>query len=171
MHLRPARLEDAEPLAQLGIESFSGAFGHLYKPEDLATFLRNTHDPSRVAREIASEGFAHCLAEEEGELLGYCKMQLPSGFAEYSDARNPIALSQLYAGPGRTGKGIGTALMDWALTFANQQAAGAVQLSVYAENFGAHRFYEHFGFAKVGDITFKVGDHIDPEYLFELRLD
>ena len=43
-------------------------------------------------------------------------------------------------------------------------------LSVYSENFGAQRFYQRYGFAKIADITFKVGDHYDPEYLYELKL-
>ena len=41
-----------------------------------------------------------------------------------------------------------------------------MQISVYAENFGAHRFYQRYGFDKVADITFRVGDHLDPEFLF-----
>ena len=171
MHLRSAQPEDAPALARLGIESFSGAFGHLYKPDDLSAFLKETHDPAKVASEIASKEFAHCLAEDEGELLAFCKLQLNSGFADYSDAQRPIALSQLYAAPASTGKGIGAALMDWALAFARKQDAGAVQLSVYAENFGAQRFYQRYGFEKIANITFKVGSHIDPEFLYELRLD
>jgi hypothetical protein len=30
----------------------------------------------------------------------------------------------------------------------------------------AERFYRRYGFDKVADITFRVGDHIDPEFLF-----
>ena len=41
-----------------------------------------------------------------------------------------------------------------------------VWLALVAGPFGAHRFYERYGFAKVADITFQVGDHIDPEFLF-----
>ena len=34
--LRPATPADAEALAALGRDSFVAAFGHLYRPEDLA---------------------------------------------------------------------------------------------------------------------------------------
>jgi ribosomal protein S18 acetylase RimI-like enzyme len=60
--------------------------------------------------------------------------------------------------------------MDWAIAYAHDAGHDAIQLSVYAENHGAQRFYERYGFEKIADITFKVGDHYDPEFLFELRL-
>ena len=54
------------------------------------------------------------------------------------------------------------------------EAAGAghdaVLLSVYAENYGAQRFYQRYGFAKIADITFQVGEQLDAEFLYELKL-
>ncbi len=38
------------------------------------------------------------------------------------------------------------------------------------KTYGAQRFYHRYGFAKIADITFQVGDHFDPEFLYELRL-
>ena len=31
-------------------------------------------------------------------------------------------------------------------------------------------FYQRYGFAKIADITFQVGEQLDPEFLYELRL-
>jgi ribosomal protein S18 acetylase RimI-like enzyme len=102
--------------------------------------------------------------------VAFCKLRHPTKFGEYTDAANPIELGQLYALPGYTGSGIGAQLMDWALSHARAGKHDAVLLSVYAENFGAQRFYQRHGFAKIADITFKVGDQLDPEYLYELKL-
>ena len=44
--------------------------------------------------------------------------------------------------------------------------ADEVQISVYAGNDGAQRFYQRYGFEKIADITFKVGEQLDPEFLF-----
>ncbi len=95
---------------------------------------------------------------------------MPSEFAQHSDAANPLALSQLYTAPGRTGEGIGAALMDWALGQARSLGADAVQLSVWSGNEGAQRFYARYGFAKIADIDFWVGNQRDEEFLFEMRL-
>lgn len=170
MILRPATLDDAPALGKLGADSFVAAFGHLYRPDDLEAFLAEVHNPEAVAGEIAGEDCTHRLVEVAGELVAFCKLRYPTKFGGYSDARDPIELGQLYALPGHTGSGIGAQLMDWALAHARENGHDAVLLSVYAENFGAQRFYQRYGFAKIADITFKVGDHLDPEFLYELKL-
>lgn len=170
MIFRPATPADAPALAKLGADTFVAAFGHLYRPQDLAAFLAEVHDEAAVAAEIAGDECTHRLVEHEGALVAFCKLRHPTKFGAYTDARDPIELGQLYALPGHTGRGIGAQLMDWALEVARAGGHDAVLLSVYAENFGAQRFYQRHGFGKIADITFKVGDHLDPEYLYELKL-
>ncbi|WP_017664596.1 GNAT family N-acetyltransferase [Porphyrobacter sp. AAP82] len=174
MIYRPATLADAPALARLGAETFIASFGHLYTPKDLADFLAEVHNPEAVAAEIAGDECTHRLVEDAnvngGQLVAFCKLRYPTKFGDYTEATNPIELGQLYALPDYTGHGIGAALMDWALGHARARGHDAILLSVYAENFGAQRFYQRYGFAHVADITFKVGDHYDPEYLYELKL-
>lgn len=169
--LRPATLADVPALAELGRDSFTDAFGHLYRPEDLAAFLVETHDEAVVAGEIAGGGCRHALAvDADGTLLGYCKLRHPSKLAENSDARDPLELGQLYCGAAATGRGIGAALMDWALGQARAGRHDAMLLSVYSGNAGAQRFYARYGFAKIADIHFRVGTQLDEEYCLEKRL-
>lgn len=168
--LRPAASGDAKALATLGRESFCAAFEHLYPPEDLASFLSSTYAVKVVEREIADPRYVHCLADDGARLLGYCKLVEPSGYAMHSDAKHPIALSQLYTQPDVTGRGIGAALMDWAIDEARDRGSDAIQLSVWSNNHGAQRFYKRYGFAKIADIDFWVGSQRDDEFLFELRL-
>ena len=171
MILRPAFSEDIPALAALGRDSFVAAFGHLYREEDLSAFLEKCYSQGAVAEEMADPAHRHCLAvAADGSLAGFCKLRFPSGYAEYSDAFRSLALQQLYTHPARTGQGVGARLMDWALGQARALDADAVQLSVWAENFAAQRFYARYGFAKIADIDFYVGSHRDEEFLFELRL-
>ncbi|MCP9221634.1 GNAT family N-acetyltransferase [Erythrobacter sp. LQ02-29] len=170
MILRPASHTDAPTLAALGRDSFCAAFEHLYTPGDLATFLQEVYSEKVVAREIADPRCIHRLAEDEDALIGFCKLIHPSPYAAHSDAANPIALGQLYTAPGRTGEGIGAALMDWAEAEARERDHDAIQLSVWSENRGAQAFYARYGFAKIADIDFWVGSHRDDEWLLELRL-
>lgn len=171
MILRPATAEDAPTLARLGRESFVAKFGHLYTKDDLSSFLQQVYATPVVASEIADDAQIHRLAEEDGQLVGFCKMIYPSLYAEHSDAQNPIALGQLYTDPARTGQGIGARLMDWALAEARTRGCDAIQLSVYSDNEGAQRFYGRYGFNKIADIHFMVGNHRDDEFLYELRLE
>lgn len=176
MELRPATLADVSVLAALGRDSFTDAFGHLYRRQDLAAFLAETHAEAVIAGEIAGRECRHALAVQvgdagDGALLGYCKLRYPSKLAAHSTARNPLELGQLYCAAAATGRGIGTALMDWALAEARAGGHDAVLLSVYSGNEGAQRFYARCGFAKIADIHFRVGEQLDEEYLFEKRLD
>lgn len=170
MILRPASLDDVPALAKFGSESFCAAFEHLYRREDLDSFLAEVYSEEAVAEEVSGSECIHRLACEDGELLGYCKMREPSWYAEHTDAARPIALGQLYTLPSRIGEGIGAALMDWAIAEARQRGCDAIQLSVWSGNSGAQRFYARYGFAKIADIGFQVGKQVDEEFLYELKL-
>jgi len=169
---RPATPKDAGTLAALGELSFCAAFAHLYAPEDLDPFLEQVYSPGAVAMEIADPGIVHRLAadSEDGPVSGYCKLRYPSWYADQCDAKNPIALGQLYTHPDRTGEGIGAALMDWAIAEARVRGCDAIQLSVWSENYGAQKFYRRYGFEHVCDIDFWVGNHRDHEFLWQMRL-
>lgn len=171
MQLRPATLDDVPALAALGRESFTHAFGDLYRPDDLAAFLAETHDEANVGAEVAGTECRHMLAVDEGgALIGYCKLRYPSKLAALSQARDPLELGQLYCAGHATGKGVGAAFMDWALAEADAGQHDAIHLSVYCENFGAQRFYERYGFAHTADTTFKVGEQLDREFFYEKPL-
>ncbi len=164
--LRAATPADIPAISRLAIDSFIAKFGDLYTPQDLATFLAESLDEPAIAAELANPARLYRLAEAEGRLVGYCKLGLTCGFPEHARGAAAMELKQLYTAPDATGMGIGKALMDWAMAELAARGADEVQLSVYAENHGAHRFYQRYGFAKVADITFRVGEQLDPEFLF-----
>ena len=167
LHYRSAEPADAAALADLGKRAFCSAFAHLYSPEDLAAFLSVEHTPAKVAAEIADPGMlVQLAADDDGTLLGFCKLTLQSSLAGHGTAKAPIELKQLYLDPARIGGGIGAALMDWTLDVARARGADEVQLSVWSGNTGAQRFYARYGFTRIADITFKVGEQIDEEFLF-----
>lgn len=170
--LRPATAEDASALAELGTSSFVNKFGHLYEAEDLELFLGEYRTAAKYREYSADPSILIQVAENDGELLGYCLIIRGDHFEERPapHPERPVILSQLYCASAATGQGIGSLLMDWALAEARAWGADAVQLSVYAENFGAHKFYHRHGFEKVADMGFWVGNHRDDEFLFELKL-
>lgn len=171
MILREATPADVPALSRLAIESFNAKFAHLYSAKDLADFLEENLSEPAIAAELANPDRVYRLAEDaEGTLLGYCKIGLACGFPDHARGQRVMELKQLYTAPEATGQGIGGALMDWAMGEFAARGADEAQLSVYAENFGAHRFYARYGFEKVADITFRVGEKLDPEFLFARML-
>ncbi len=168
--LRPATRADIPALAALGRDSFVAKFGTLYRPEDLAAFLEQVHSIEGVTSDWSDPVQRYMLAEADGALVGYCKIAVRCGWPEYARGRRPMELKQLYTAPDATGRGIGAALMDWAMSELAREGADEVQLSVYSGNTGAQGFYARYGFAKVADITFAVGQQIDHEFLFAKML-
>ena len=168
--LRPATAADVPALSALATTSFIAKFGPLYSPADLASFLAESLSEPAIAAELANPDRIYRLAEADGHLLGYAKIGLSCGFPAHARGTRVMELKQLYTAPEATGLGIGGALMDWAMAEFTARGADEVQISVYAENYGAHRFYRRYGFDKVADITFRVGEQLDPEFLFARML-
>ncbi|HUQ13277.1 MAG TPA: GNAT family N-acetyltransferase [Novosphingobium sp.] len=170
LRLRAPTPVDIPALAALGRASFSEAFGHLYRPEDLAAFLDEVHDEGAVARRLGDPARVYALADVNRALAGYCQLVLTDQFDHPTDAAFGITLSQLYCAGGHTGSGVGGALMDWALAEARARGADEMRLSVWSGNFGAQRFYARYGFEHVADIDFWVGSQRDDEFLYSLKL-
>jgi diamine N-acetyltransferase len=166
VNLRPAICADVPALARLGIGSFVAKFGEMYQPQDLG----EAFSEEAIAAELANPERLYRLAELDGKLAGYCKLSLICGWPEFTRGSKVIELKQLYTDPDLTGRGIGAALMDWALGEARLRAADEIQLSVWSGNFGAQKFYMRYGASKMADITFRVGEQIDDEFLFAIML-
>lgn len=167
---RPAASSDVPALAELGRTSFVDAFGHLYSAENLNRFLESAYSQPVVKAELANPKRLFRIAEREGQMVGYCKIGFDVTLEHDAKGRRVMELKQLYLRGSETGSGIGAALMDWALDEARARGFDDVILSVWSQNFGAQRFYARYGFEKIGDTIFMVGDHRDEEYLMGLRL-
>ena len=168
--LRAPTAADGPELSVLSIAAFAHKFADLYRPQDLLPFLLETYSPGQLSRALADPGAVYQLAEHEGTLVGWAKLGLGCGFPEHARGHRVMELKQLYTAPNATGGGIGRALMDWAMAEFAARGADEVQLSVWSGNPGAQRFYARYGFAKVADVTFRVGSQLDEEFLFARML-
>ena len=81
-----------------------------------------------------------------------------------------IELRQLYLADAAQGTGLAQRMMDWAIATARERGAAEVFLSVYVDNDRARRFYERYGFVRVGRYDFMVGNHRDEDDLMRLAL-
>lgn len=163
--LRQAALSDVPALTRLAQASFIDAFGHLYSEADLTAFMREAKSEAATAALVADPDGAMQVAERGGEPIAYCKIGYKCGWPGHARGTKAMELKQLYAAASATGSGVGSALMDWALAALAAAGADEVQLSVWSGNHGAQRFYQRYGFEKVADVTFKVGEQIDEEFL------
>ena len=164
---RDAGPADAAALAELGRDTFTETFGHLYTPENLAAFLTN-HSEANWRRELEDPAFAVRLGESDGRAFAYAKLGPPS--LPFEVKGPTVELRQFYLLKPWQGSGAAAALMEWVLAEARRRGAGALYLSVFIDNPRARRFYERYGFESVGRYDFMVGTHADEDIIMRLKL-
>lgn len=164
---RDAQPADAARLATLARRCFTETFGHLYKPEDLAAFLAQQTEENWHA-ELSDPDFHVRIAEADGQPVGFSKLaphKLPV------PARGPTAeLRQFYILSDWHGSGLAATMMADVIAAARARGAMDLVLSVFVDNHRARRFYERYGFERVGSYDFMVGSQRDEDDLMRLAL-
>ncbi|MEL7486700.1 MAG: GNAT family N-acetyltransferase [Pseudomonadota bacterium] len=164
--IREATYNDAETLSNLGGRTFAETFGHLYKPSDLNKFLEKSQSVSVYRRLFNDPLWRAWIAETAaGEAVGYacagpCDLPVPDRPAQSGE------LQRFYILAPHQGGGLGGRMLTIALDWLEARF-DYLYLSVRAENFGAQRLYRRFGFEKVHDYFYMIGDHADPEWIMK----
>lgn len=164
---RDAVREDAEALSELGAQTFTDTFGHLYQPDDLQIFLQN-HSTANWEKELGDPAFEVRVAERDGRLVGYVKLGPPH--LPFEPRGEAAELRQLYVVEEMKGQGIAHELIQWAIDRSRDRGADFLYLSVFTENHRARKFYEKYGFEPEGTYAFMVGNHADEDIVMRLNI-
>jgi ribosomal protein S18 acetylase RimI-like enzyme len=161
--IRPARLDDAAPLAAFAERVFRASFGPHNTASDMDEYCGAAFAVDRVRGELAADHRITALAVARGELAGYAQLcTLPAPPCVTGPA--PIELKRLYVDPALHGSGVARALMDHAIELARRRGAQTLYLGVWRHNHRAIAFYRKYGFVEVGSLPFQLGRdvQIDP---------
>jgi predicted N-acetyltransferase YhbS len=164
---RDATVGDGATLDRLFDTSFCEAFAHLYRPEDLDSFLSGFAVADWEAQ-LRDPAYAFRIGDADGEAVGYVKlgpMTLP-----IETERPALLLGQLYILKVFHGVGIAHGLMDWAMAEARRRGAEELYLTVFIDNHRARRFYDRYGFEAVGRYDFMVGGQADEDIILRKSL-
>ena len=162
IHFRDAVPEDAATLNRIFNTVFCDTFAHLYRSEDLNSFL-GSFGVSDWEADLSNSGYAFRIGEADGEPVAYVKLgpqKLP-----VKTSRPSMVLDQLYVLKEYHGAGIAQSLMAWALDEARSRGAEELYLTVFVDNHRARRFYDRYGFEPVGRYDFMVGNHADEDII------
>jgi diamine N-acetyltransferase len=165
--IRRATSDDAAAMAELGGGTFVETFGHLYPPQDLQAFLAKNHSPDSWTRTLADPQRAIFVAEHpNGRKIGFicvgaCKLPVQALEATAGE------IQQLYVFAEFHNLRLGTRLMEVGLEWLALQGRSPLYIGVWSENYGAQRFYGRYGFNKVGEYGFPVGDTVDREFILK----
>jgi GNAT superfamily N-acetyltransferase len=161
--IRKAGPGDAAALSDLSRRTFTQAFGHVYDPPDLATFLDAAYSHEASEDSLADPAVGVWFMEVGGAPVGYvlagpCSLEDPDVTAACGE------IKRLYLLEDWRGGGNGSRLLETALAWLERDAPRRVWLGVYSDNVGAQRLYERHGFEKVGEHVFMVGETADREF-------
>lgn len=163
--LRRATVDDAQVLSSLAARTFSETFGHLYRPQDLQAFLDDAYAVDKQRVILAHPDYAVWLLEADGEPVGHMAAG-PCGLPHPEARREHGEIKRLYLLGDWQGGGRGARMMDAAMDWLLRDGPRPLWLGAWSENLGAHRFYARWGFEKVGEYLFEVGEARDLEFIF-----
>ncbi|GLZ46360.1 N-acetyltransferase [Actinomycetospora sp. NBRC 106375] len=85
-----------------------------------------------------------CLDDADGTTVGTLQLTVLPNLGRRGTRR--AQLESVHVDERRRGRGLGAALVAWAVAEAERRGCGLVQLTSDASRSGAHRFYERLGF-------------------------
>jgi diamine N-acetyltransferase len=161
--IRRAGTHDADALAALGAATFTETFGRLYPKPDLEAFLAEAYTPEAFARFLERPDQAMWIAEDASGPVGYVHAG-PCALPHPEVTPGSGEVKRLYVDGRRQNAGLGGRLLVEALGWL--EAPGrTLWIGVWSENHGAQRLYARYGFAKVGEYEFPVGNTRDLEFI------
>lgn len=170
--IRRAEPADAPRLSALAnrtfIETFVEDLQIPYPEADLGGFLAHANSLEAMERRIGDPAITAWVAEAAGELIGYAiagPADLDFPGVQPADGM----LYRLYLLRSRRGQGLAQRLMDEAMAWLASTHGPNPWLVVFNGNLRAQRFYARYGFEKVGECDYPVGEWTDREFVMRRR--
>lgn len=169
--IRQATIADAELLSEIARQSFNEAFADNPKnhPEDMKAYMDEAFSLETISSELVEKDTIYLIAEFENEVAGYAKIRLNSREDCISEG-TAIELCRLYALEKFIGKGVGKSLMQTLFKISEENEFDIVWLGVWEFNYRAQDFYKKWGFEKVGEHVFQLGNDPQIDWVMERKV-
>jgi ribosomal protein S18 acetylase RimI-like enzyme len=156
--------EDVDLIAALGARTFAESFGADNRPEDMTRYIASNFSTLQIERELVDAASIFLLLFEDGQPVGYAKL----GHSKPPDCvtgPKPLELVRIYVEQQVIGLGFGSTLMRACLEESGRAGYRTIWLGVWEHNKRAIKFYEKWGFAKVGTRAFVLGDDVQTDFV------
>ncbi len=166
---RQATVTDAETLAELSATTFHQAFDGSSKQKNIDDYVNKAFNSAQLLLELQDPDAVLWLAELNEQAVGFSKLiagEVPDCIGD----RRAIELSRLYVRQEFIAQKIGAALMQRALDEARRKGHQTIFLGVWEHNERAQAFYHKWGFARVGEHIFQMGDDAQTDWWMERKL-
>jgi ribosomal protein S18 acetylase RimI-like enzyme len=167
--IRKAGLEDLESLQTIGRQTFSETFAPYNSAENLVQYLEQSFATVKLSQELANTDSSFYFAEENGQVVGYLKINVGQAQTELND-EHALEIERIYVLKQYHGKKVGQLLYEKAIQIALEMKKQYVWLGVWEENHRALQFYKKNGFVEFDKHIFKLGDEEQTDFMMKLEL-
>ena len=159
--IRRATHDDVDAIRRVADAAWRAAYAELLRTETIDRALAEWYSPEAVERVLDHPDAAYFVASVEGGVRAYCSVAVDG---------EPARLPSIYVHPDRWGEGLGTALLERALAWADERGAETIELQVLAANDVGRGFYEAHGFEVVDEGTVDSFGEPCRELTYERRI-
>jgi ribosomal protein S18 acetylase RimI-like enzyme len=163
---RLATTDDAETLAEIGLNTFHDTFAGYNTPENMKLYLEKTFTIDRIKQDLMDERCICILAYDGPRAVGYAKLRKPHNGANNSK----LEIERIYAIKEYIGMKVGKTLMQTCISIAGNLGYKSVWLGVWEYNASAIAFYKKWGFETIGSHRFLLGEDLQTDLLMEKKL-
>ncbi len=165
--IRRVSLNDAPALAKISRQTFYDTFTGTCTEEDMQYFLKLYFNLAQVQTELSYPDDYYYFAELDGEPVGYLRFM--EDYRNWKEVKQwkALELKRSYVDKEFFGKGIAQQMMDYFISFAQQNKYQVVWLGVWENNLRAQKFYEKYQFKNSGHThDFPIGNTPQTDFWF-----
>ena len=166
MRITSLTVSDVSILRGIARDTFIETFSEANKAEDMERYLTENFSEEQLARELSNPDSFFYVAEVNGHVVGYLKLNTAHAQTE-PQAADALEIERIYVLSNYHGDGVGQALYHHAMSVAEDRKASYVWLGVWEHNHRALRFYEKNGFIAFGTHIFQLGNDQQTDILMK----
>ena len=166
MRITSLTVSDVSILRGIARDTFIETFSEANKAEDIDRYLAKNFSEDQLARELSNPNSFFYVAEVNGNVVGYLKLNTAHAQTE-PQAADALEIERIYVLGSYHGGGVGQALYHHAMSVAEDRKASYVWLGVWEHNHRALRFYEKNGFTAFGTHIFQLGNDQQTDILMK----
>ena len=166
MRITSLTVSDVSILRGIARDTFIETFSEANKAEDMDRYLAKNFSEDQLARELSNPNSFFYVAEVNGHIVGYLKLNTAHAQTE-PQAADALEIERIYVLGSYHGGGVGQALYHHSMSMAQDRKASYVWLGVWEHNHRALRFYEKNGFIAFGTHIFQLGNDQQTDILMK----
>jgi N-acetylglutamate synthase-like GNAT family acetyltransferase len=160
--VRAATAADLDAVESVARDAWYAAYGGFIEPRTVEAGLAQAYDEEVLTAAVEHDAIEFLVAAVDGEVVGFASTE-----QTWDDE---VELHTLYVHPDRWGEGIGSALLDRIVTWADERDVDRVVAAVFADNAVGRGFLESRGFEEGMEATGEVAGELHAEFEYERPL-